>query len=186
MESEERLEIWTGWGYVLVYGLTLLALAAFAILCPLAANFTVGVFWGVLLFGVGLASVAAGFVPLEGSLRWDSILVGLLAIAAGVLALIEPLTAALSLVIVLGAYLFASGLFGSVMALQSSYHRGLRLVVSVLDVALGTLLLFVFEPEISARFLAYAVAISLIGRGAFLVWIAIVLRRIEKGGSVAL
>lgn len=186
MESDGRFESWTGWGYVLVYAIMLLGLAIFAVVSPLAANLAVGLFWGVILFGFGVSSLAAGFIPLEGSLRWDAIILGALALIAGLFAVVQPLSAALSLVIILGAYLLAAGIFGCVMALQSAYHRGVRLLVSVLDVALGALLLFVFDPPMAARFLALAVALSFFGRGAFLVWIALALRRIERGGSGAL
>lgn len=186
MEGEERFKIWTGWGYVLAYSVLLIVLAAFAILSPLAANIAIGLFWGVLLFGFGASSLAAGLVPLEGSLRWDAIILGALALLAGLFAIVKPLAAALSLVVILGAYLLAAGIFGSVMALQSSYHRGPRLLVSLLDLALGTLLLFVFDPPMAASFLALAIALSFFARGAFLAWTAIALRRIEKGGSIAL
>jgi uncharacterized membrane protein HdeD (DUF308 family) len=107
------------------------------------------------------------------------VLLGLLALIAGIFAILNPVAGALSLVWAIGAWLVISGGFQIAFALKARMDRGWRLFLGVLDVVLGLILLF-SNPATGLAFLAVIIMISLVVRGVFLIMLAMSLRKLSR------
>ena len=167
------------WGWVLAYGILLLLIALVVIANPLVAGVATGLLIGVVLVIYGVAAIAAGWTSLSQRARWVEVLLGLLALVAGIFAILNPVAGALSLVWAIGAWLTVSGGFQIAFALKARHDRGWRLFLGVLDVVLGLILLF-SNPATGLAFLAVIIMISLVVRGVFLILLANTLRKLSR------
>jgi len=167
------------WGWVLAYGILLLLSALVVIANPLVAGIATGLLIGVVLVIYGVAAIAAGWTSLSQRARWVEVLLGLLALVAGIFAILNPVAGALSLVWAIGAWLTVSGGFQIAFALKARHDRGWRLILGVLDVVLGLILLF-SNPATGLAFLAVIIMISLVVRGVFLILLATSLRKLSR------
>jgi uncharacterized membrane protein HdeD (DUF308 family) len=167
------------WGWVLAYGILLLLIALVVIANPLVAGVATGLLIGVVLVIYGVAAIAAGWTSLSQRARWVEVLLGLLALVAGIFAILNPVAGALSLVWAIGAWLTVSGGFQIAFALKARHDRGWRLFLGVLDVVLGLILLF-SNPATGLAFLAVIIMISLVVRGVFLILLANTLRKLSQ------
>lgn len=164
------------WGWVLGYGILLLVVALVVLVNPLVAGVATGLLLGVVLLVYGVAAIAAGWTSLSTRARWVEILLGVLAVIAGLFAIINPVAGALSLVWAMGAWLLVSGGFQIAFALKARHDRGWRLLLGGLDVVLGLVLLFAM-PATALAFLALIVAISLTVRAVFLIQLGLALKK---------
>lgn len=164
------------WGWVMGYGVLLILAALIVLLNPLVAGVATGLILGVILIVAGVAAIAAGWTSLSSRARWTEILLGALALLAGIFAVADPVAGALSLVIAIGLWLVISGSFQIAFALKARHDKGWRLLLGVLDVVLGLVLLFA-SPATGLAFLAIVVAISLTVRAVFLIQLALLLKR---------
>jgi uncharacterized membrane protein HdeD (DUF308 family) len=164
---------------VLAYGLLLLLIALIVIANPLVAGVATGLLIGVVLVIYGIAAIASGWTSLSQRARWVEVLLGLLALIAGIFAILNPVAGALSLVWAIGAWLVISGGFQIAFALKARMDRGWRLFLGVLDVVLGLILLF-SNPATGLAFLAVIIMISLVVRGVFLIMLAMSLRKLSR------
>ncbi|KQM18852.1 HdeD family acid-resistance protein [Novosphingobium sp. Leaf2] len=164
------------WGWVLGYGILLLVVALVVLVNPLVAGVATGLLLGVVLLVYGVAAIAAGWTSLSTRARWVEILLGVLAVVAGIFAIVNPVAGALSLVWAMGAWLLVSGGFQIAFALKARHDRGWRLLLGALDVVLGLVLLFAM-PATALAFLALIVAISLTVRAVFLIQLGMALKK---------
>lgn len=164
------------WGWVMGYGVLLLVAALIVLLNPLVAGVATGLLLGVMLVVYGVVAIAAGWTSLSSRARWVEILLGALALLAGIFAIADPVAGALSLVMAIGLWLLVSGGFQIAFALKARHDKGWRLLLGVLDVVLGLVLLF-SGPLTGLAFLAIIVAISLTVRAVFLILLAQALRK---------
>ncbi|EIZ81353.1 hypothetical protein WSK_0060 [Novosphingobium sp. Rr 2-17] len=164
------------WGWVMGYGILLLLVALIALVNPLVAGVATGLILGVVLLLYGVAAIAAGWTSLSTRARWVEILLGVIAVIAGIFTIVNPVAGALSLVWAIGAWLLISGAFQIAFALKARHDKGWRLFLGALDVALG-LVLLTSGAALGLAFLAVVVAISLTVRGVFLIQLARALKR---------
>lgn len=164
------------WGWVLGYGVLLLLAALVVLLNPLVAGVATGLLLGVMLVVTGAAAIAAGWTSLSSRARWVEILLGALALLAGIFAIANPVAGALSLVLAIGLWLLVSGGFQIAFALKARHDKGWRLLLGVIDVVLGLVLLF-SSAATGLAFLALVVAISLTVRAVFLIQLALAIRK---------
>jgi Uncharacterized conserved protein len=169
----------TGWAWVLAYGILVVLIGLLALANPAATGLATGVLLGLVLLLYGGAAIAAGLSPLSGRARWIEIALGVLALAAGVATLINPFAGALSLIWVVGAWLLVAGIFEVIGGLRAAHDRGWRLLLGVVDIALGAIPMF-SSPASGLVFLAVLVGISFIMRGIFLTVLAFSLRRLKQ------
>lgn len=168
------------WGWVLVYGILTSIIGVIALLNPVVTGLATGVLLGFSLLIYGVFAVVAGFSSLATRSRWIEILLGVLALVAGVIVLVNPFAGALSLVWAIGAWLLVIGIFEIIAAVKTAQDRGWRLFLGVVDALLGAYLLFT-GPGAGLVFLAVMFGISFLFRGAFLIALALGLRRLAKG-----
>lgn len=166
------------WKWVLGYGVLLLVVALIVLVNPIVAGVATGLILGVVLVVYGAAAVAAGWTSLSTRARWTEILLGVLALLAGIFAILDPVAGALSLVWAIGVWLVIAGGFQIAFALKARHDKGWRLFLGVLDVVLGLILLFA-GPVAGLAFLALVVAVSLTVRGVFLILLGLALKKGE-------
>ncbi|RKF17680.1 HdeD family acid-resistance protein [Altericroceibacterium spongiae] len=169
----------TGWGWVLAYGIIVMLIGLIALFNPLATGLATGILLSMALLIYGVLALVTGFSSLSRRARWLEVLLGVLSIVAAGLMFFNPFAGAFSLVILIGAWLFAIGIFEIVGAFRSRYDRLWRFVLGIIDTILGGILLFA-NPVSALTFLAAVIGISFLIRGIFLVTLALGLRRIER------
>ncbi|PBN42267.1 HdeD family acid-resistance protein [Sphingobium sp. D43FB] len=169
----------TGWGWILAYGLIVIVIGLFALINPLATGLATGILLGVMLVVYGVAAMAAGLSSLASRARWIELLLGLLGVLVGVVTIFNPFAGALSLVLLIGAWLLVSGIFQIVSAVRVAHDRLWRLLLGAVDVVLGGLLLF-SGPGTGLVFLAVVVGVSFLFRGVFLIVLALGLRKLGR------
>jgi len=164
------------WGWVMAYGVLLLLAALIVLLNPLVAGVATGLILGVMLVVYGAAAIVAGWTSFSTRARWTELLLGALALLAGIFAIVDPVAGALSLVWAIGVWLVIAGALQITFALKARHDRGWRLFLGGLDVVLGLVLLFA-GPVAGLAFLAMVVAISLTVRAVFLIQLALALKK---------
>jgi uncharacterized membrane protein HdeD (DUF308 family) len=110
---------------------------------------------------------------------WVFLARGLLAIAFGVLALVQPAAALVALVLLFGAWAFVDGIMALSVAIAGR-RRSWQLVLSGL-VGIGVGLLTLFRPGITALGLFLTVAAWAIARGVLEIVTAVELRKQIQG-----
>lgn len=168
-----------GWGWILAYGIIVLLIGIVALLNPVATGFATGILLGIILLFYAGAAIVAGLSALSQRARWTEILLGVLALVAGVFVLSNPFAGALSLVWAIGAWLLIAGIFQIIGAFRMTQDRGWRLFMGIIDAVLGGFLLF-GGPAIGLVWLAIAVGISFLLRGLFLILVAFGVRNLGR------
>jgi uncharacterized membrane protein HdeD (DUF308 family) len=168
------------WVLFLIEGIVLVILGVAAILVPALATltFTILIGWLFLISGVvGLATTlwmrqAPGF--------WWSLFSALIAIVAGILLLIRPLTGALSLTLVLGAFFILEGIASVMYAIahrnQLTDRWGWMLVSGIIDLIIAGIII-VGLPGTAAWALGLLVGVNLLFGGAAMIGIALAARK---------
>ncbi|MGE4431946.1 MAG: HdeD family acid-resistance protein [Sphingobium sp.] len=170
----------SSWGWILAYAGLVILIGILAIANPLATSLATGILLGVILLLYGGVAIAAGLSSLASRARWVEILLGVLALVAGVVVLFNPFAGAMSLVWMIGAWLLVAGIFQIVGAIRLTQDRGWRLLLGIVDAVLGALLLF-SGPAFGIAYLAIAVGLSFLFRGIFLVLLALGIRKLARG-----
>lgn len=142
-------EDWLGvaWTYLVLRGVVGIVFGVVAMVWPQSTATALAFLWGVWALADGFGSLLQASQPADsrGS-RWWLIVTGVLAMAAGVIAVTSPAMTAVALTWVLGIWLVLRGVIEVVAAFGSSsgLPRGLLLLGAALSVLLGVL--FVANP----------------------------------------
>jgi uncharacterized membrane protein HdeD (DUF308 family) len=161
------------WWLFLVVGLVSIVAGILAIVYPDITLLALGIIVGVgLLFSGGLeiAEAIAG----EPESRVLAAIVGVLSVVAGLICLRRPGESLLAIVVVLGIYLVVAGIVRFIRSFSTLDDRAAQMGLGIIDIILGILILSL--PDLSLVTLAVLFAISLLVRGAFMVWLAFKLR----------
>jgi uncharacterized membrane protein HdeD (DUF308 family) len=130
------------------------------------------VFYGVLLIVGGLAQLCEPFFS-GARAGWRArairVVIGLIYVAAGLLAILQPLRAAVALTLLLGVMLLASGVARGVAALYQRGSRGGLVLAALLALALGAALI-VGWPVSGLWAIGLFVSCDLIAYGLALLW----------------
>ena len=174
-------DIKKNWGWLLALGVGSVILGTIGL--GMAFTLTVA---GVLLFGLLL--VLAGLFQLFGAFKckgWKStalhVVIGLLYVVAGVVAVSDPISAAVALTLVIGAAFLAVGALRLIMAFQ---HRGSRgwiwaLAGGIVSLLLGTLIILEW-PVSGLWIIGLFIAIELIVNGWTTIFVALAARQAGK------
>jgi uncharacterized membrane protein HdeD (DUF308 family) len=128
----------SSWWLFLVMGILWLALG-FIILSLRPASISICVVLIAVAFWLGALSLFAIAYIAEGGWRWFAIVLGVLAIAAGIAALVWSHPTLLVLGVLVAWYLLIRGIFDIVISLMNTHVKGwwLQLVVGIISIALG-------------------------------------------------
>jgi uncharacterized membrane protein HdeD (DUF308 family) len=167
---------WPGWDFV--PGIAFLVVGILALLEPPIASLAAGIYLGFMLCVAGGIALAAGIANFGRRGAWLGLALGLLSFLAGVLVLYNPVVGAVSLIWVLGAWLFVGGMFQLAMGFRAPVGRGWLVFVGIVDLLLG-LLIFWMPPASAFAFLGYFVGISFVFRGLWSLFFTADLHRAE-------
>ena len=132
------------WVLFLIEGIVLVFLGMFAIFVPLIASLAATVFFGSILLIAGITGLITTFAARHApGFSW-SLISAVLAIVTGALLLASPVTGAISLTVVLIAFLFIEGAASIMFAVQHRKREsggwGWMLASGALDIVLAALL----------------------------------------------
>jgi uncharacterized membrane protein HdeD (DUF308 family) len=165
------------WGWLLALGILMIILGVLAIGAPTYATLAVQAALGWILIIGGIAEGIHAFMA-QG---WRGFLLELLSailyIAVGILLLVNPVTGALALTVVLAVFLVVEGLFKAIMALRVRDHRGWGWILAsgILSILLGVLI-WAEWPASGLWVIGLLVGIQLLFTGWSLVMLALAAR----------
>ena len=133
----EQARAGAGWGWLLAYGVLSALLGVLAFLSPLSATLAATWVIGAFLIATGLTSAVAGAQARNHQHRGYAILFGVLTLIVGVLMIIRPLSAALSLTLLIAGWLLARGLLELGYAFAHARHRGMMILLGVVNILLS-------------------------------------------------
>lgn len=130
-----------GWGWIIAYGVLSALFGLAAILWPFPATLAATLVIGIAFVVSGVFSLIAGFRGTGAESRGYAILLGVLSIVAGVVMVARPLTGAISLTIVVAAWLALRGVLEIVLGLRMRRRRWLMLLLGVVNILLALLII---------------------------------------------
>ena len=174
-------QIGRNWWLFLVVGVISILAGILAIVYPDITLLALGLFVGVGLLFIGGLDIAEAIAGSPDSRALTSI-VGVLSIIAGIVCLRRPGESLLAIVVVLGIYLIVAGAIRFIRAFSELEDRAAQMLLGIVDAILGILILSL--PKLSLVTLAVLFALSLMIRGAFMVYVALKLRGVKDATAV--
>lgn len=167
-EALKKYRIW-----YMIYGIVLIALGLFAIAMPYVATLAVELMVGWLLVIGGVFGLVAAFSGGQSTPGfWWNLLVAVLYLLAGVALLWHPVAGAVTLTLILVAYLIAGGITKAVMSMNMRNivpkAWGWMLFSALVDIALAALILSGW-PGSAGWVIGLLVGINLLMTGVALV-----------------
>jgi uncharacterized membrane protein HdeD (DUF308 family) len=130
-----------GWGWIMAYGIVSLLVGVAAFMWPFAATFAATIVIGAFFFVSGLFSFAAGMFGHGSDGRIYAIVFGLVSIFAGLVMMLEPVTGALSLTMVVAVWLGVRGVLELYWGFRSRRRRGMMIALGIVNVLLALFIL---------------------------------------------
>jgi uncharacterized membrane protein HdeD (DUF308 family) len=167
--------------WFILYGFLFIALGLFSIAAPMVATLAVSLMLGwLLLFGgaFGLIAVISGGTHAP-NFGWN-LLTSIIYILAGLALLVSPIAGAITLTIILAAYLLAGGIMRIMMAMgyRSRVPKawGWVLLSGLVDIVLAAIIISGM-PGTAIWVLGLLVGINLLMMGISIVMVALAVRR---------
>ena len=166
------------WGWIALRGFCALIFGVLALALPGVTLTLLVIVWGAYALMDGVLALAAGLrMSDNGKPLWSLIIVGLLGIGAGIATFFWPGLTALTLILIIGSWAIAIGLFQIIAAVRLRPHiRGERLhaLSGLLSVVFG--LAVVLRPGAGAIAFAWLIGWFAIFFGVMLIIMAFRLR----------
>jgi uncharacterized membrane protein HdeD (DUF308 family) len=169
------------WGVVLICGLGLIALGICLLVWPNASLTVVAILIGAAILVAGLVKLWEGFTARaeSGGMRAAYVVIGLLAVLAGIYLLRHHALSLFLLAFVTGVFFIAHGISDLGLSISAyTPNRGLRAVLGVFSLAAG--IIMVIWPGITLVLLLTIVAAWLLFYGVVLGALAFSIRRTGK------
>ena len=169
------------WTLFLVEGAILLALGLVAVMVPMVATVAVEIIVGWLILVSGIVGLVTTFYMRRAPGFWWSLFSALIGTVAGVVLLLWPLNGALSLTLILTAFLAFEGIVSIMFALdhrrELSGRWGMMLLSGIVDLILAG---FIFSglPGTAAWAIGLLVGINLVFGGSAVIAMALHARRL--------
>jgi uncharacterized membrane protein HdeD (DUF308 family) len=164
------------WVLFLVEGIVLVVLGFLAIVIPPLATLAVTIFLGWLFLISGIVGLVTTFWARHAPGFWWSLLSAVLAIAAGLVLLIEPISGAVSLTLLLIVFFIIEGGLSIMYALEHkrelSGRWGWMLASGIIDLILAGIIL-IGLPGTAAWALGLLVGINMLFGGSALIAMAL-------------
>ncbi len=167
------------WGWFLALGIIFIIGGIFAIAAPFVAGLTVTLVFSIVLVWLGIMQIIQAFSTKSwGGFVW-ALIIGLILLIGGIATWVNPVLAALSLTLVVGAVFLAKGVFQVVMGFRMQPHAGWgwMLTAGILAIIVG-LIIIIQWPISTAYALGYLAGISLIFSGWSYVMMSLAAKRI--------
>ena len=165
------------WGWLLAFGILMIILGVIAIGTPVVATIAVQIMLGWLLIIGGIAEGIHAFMAQGWRGFLFELLSAILYLVVGVLLLVNPVTGALALTVLLAVFLVVEGIFKIITALRVRDHRGWGwlLASGILSAILGVLI-WAQWPASGLWVIGLLVGIQLLFTGWALVMLALAAR----------
>lgn len=177
------------WRLFVIQGVVLLACGIVAIVLPVAATIAVDVFVGWLFLFSGIAGLVALLASRNIPAFFWTLLTAALSITVGILLVWKPAQGAVSLTLVLTAFLVVEGVLQSVssVAYREAIGRswGWMLTSGIADLALAAIIILGW-PLTAAWSLGLLVGINLISSGWAILAAGLAGRKLAKGIGTAI
>jgi uncharacterized membrane protein HdeD (DUF308 family) len=154
-----------GWGWILAYGIVSAVLGVLAFLSPFSATLAATLVVGAFLTATGIMALAAGLFGRGHHHRGYKMALGVLSIVAGLLTAFRPFAGALSITLLLAAWLFMRGAMEIGWGVRHQRHRFMMLALGVLNVLLAIFILATV-PLSAFTVPGYVLGVSLLIGGA--------------------
>jgi uncharacterized membrane protein HdeD (DUF308 family) len=168
------------WGLFLAEGIILMLLGVAAIMLPLVATLAITIIIGWIFLASGIVGLVTTFTARGAPGFWWSLLSAIIAIAAGVVLLLWPLSGTLSLTLVLIAFFIIEGIASIMFAIEHRSQLTGRwvwmLISGIIDLILAGII-FAGLPETAAWALGLLVGINMVFGGAALIAMAMAARQ---------
>jgi len=179
MQTETRETIRTNAGWSIILGIVLIILGIIAIAAPFFTSITIGFFLGWLFIIGGIIQAVYAF---RNNHRPSSLvlklLLGIVAIVAGILLITNPVVGVASLTLIVGIYFFVDGIFRVFLAFQlkPAANWGWVLLNGILMIILG---IFIWSqwPSSAVWVLGVLVGVGLLFSGISTLLFAIAARK---------
>lgn len=169
------------WGLGLASGIAMILISILMFTVPAAAGLAVTVLLGWIVLASGVIGIVAGFAHRKEGGLWVNLVLGVLAVGAGVLLIFRPLAGTVTLATILVLWLIVDGLIGTIFSLVlRGPDWGWWLVSSLVSLVLGAVL-FGTLPVGSFWIVGTFLAVALLFRGITLVVVSLELRRRTRG-----
>lgn len=168
----------SNWGWFVSYGVALILLGAVASVSLVTATVASVLVNGILMIVAGIGEIGVGLRSKEWSRLFLWVIAGLFYIAAGVIAVLDPLLAATVFTLILGAGLIVAGLMRAFAAwsLPATAPRGWLTLGGILTALLGVFVIAMW-PANSLFLLGALLAVDLIFQGVGWTSFGLALRR---------
>jgi uncharacterized membrane protein HdeD (DUF308 family) len=167
----------SAWQILLAHGALALVVGLLLLIWPDRTLLLIGIILGAYLIAFGILEVIRALTA-PGQLAMERVIpatLGLLAIAAGTIAITRPDSSVLAVALAVGIYLIVAGLAGAVNAFREPADRGPRVVMACINLVAG--IVVVVWPDVTVTVVAVVFGIALLVRGAVEVLLALYLRR---------
>ncbi len=133
--------IGAGWGWIMAYGIVSALVGIAAFVWPFAATYAATVTIGAVVFISGVFSIAAGIFAGGHESRLYAILFGVISVIAGAIMVLEPMTGAISLTLLVTVWLAVRGALEIYWGLRMRRRRGLMIALGVINLLLAAFIL---------------------------------------------
>jgi uncharacterized membrane protein HdeD (DUF308 family) len=178
-----------GWKFLVVQGVVAIVFGIIAMVWPIGTALALVVMWGIFALVDGIAAFIGAFQVEGGGRKTFYVVMGIVSIIAGIIAVTEPLYAAVALTWVLGIWLIVRAAFEAYAAftVEEGGMRWLRVLGGVFFLVAG--IIFVSRPAASAVGLALWLGFFALLAGIMFVVTGLVarsvLRKAQAGGLPA-
>ena len=179
LQTQMREAVKANWKAFLIEGIVLVILGMAAIAIPLLASIAVTIFLGWLFLISGAVGLYLTFTTRDMPGFWWSLLSAGLALAAGIILIVQPVSGTLTLTLVVSAYFIAEGITTIMYALahrkELSGRWGWLLVSGLVDLVVAALIIAGL-PGSAAWAIGLLVGINLVFGGTSLIGMALAAR----------
>jgi len=168
------------WWLFVVLGAVCVAVGIMAMVWPDITLLTLGIFAGIFLMIAAVMEIIDAIFGDPGG-RALSALLGVITLIAGLICFRRPGESLLAIVIVIGIYLVAEGVFRIVRALGSEGRRWWGVGIGAFDAVVGIVILS--WPELGLATLAIFFALSMLVRGIVTIVIGFKLRGLRNADT---
>lgn len=180
LHTQMREAVKANWKAFLIEGIVLVILGMAAVAIPLLASIAVTIFLGWLFLISGVVGLYLTFTTRNMPGFWWSLISAILALAAGVILILQPIAGTLTLTLVVSAYFIAEGVTTIMYALahrrELSGRWGWLLVSGIVDLVVAGLIIAGL-PGSAAWAIGLLVGINLVFGGASLIGMALAARK---------
>jgi len=126
-----------GWGWILAYGVLSVLFGLYAFAFPIAATFAATIVVGAFFVAAGIVSIVAGIAGRAHEGRTYAIIFGIMSLIIGLVIALEPATGALSLTLLVVAWLLMRGVLEVMFGFRRRHGRALMIVLGVVNILLA-------------------------------------------------